>query len=185
MRALILALLLAGPALADTAAEPPVCPPAPDTAAERAAILAELKTAKNDLAAQQLMNSLWMIWTRAPDARAQGFLDRGMRRREESDYEGARAEFDALVAYCPHYLEGYNQRAFIEFLQDDFEASLADLGIVLDGMPDHIAALTGRALDLMALGRMDEGQAALREALKMNAFLSERHLLLPARGTDL
>ena len=34
---------------------------------------------------------------------------------------------DRLVEYCPNYAEGYNQRAFVSFLRQDFEAALVEL----------------------------------------------------------
>ena len=175
MRALVLtlALLLPPAAWADD------CPAPPDTTEDRAALLHRLRDAPDPATGRGLMNRLWQLWTLAPDARAQDMLDRGMRRREAYDFAAARSLFDELVAYCPDYAEGWNQRAFVAFLTGDYEAALTDLERALALAPDHVAAKSGQALTLMQMGRIAAGQTALKEALTMNPWLPERGMLLP------
>ena len=179
MRWIVLLLATAAPLSAET------CPPAPDHTEAIARILAELQSAPDEAAAIGLSQDLWKIWTDAPDDRAQDLLDRGMAQREGYDYLGARGTFDLLVDYCPDYAEGYNQRAFASFLRQDYAAALVDLDRALELRPRHVAALSGKALTLMALGRMEEGQAALRAALALNPWLAERALLADPPGTPL
>jgi len=92
------------------------------------------------------------------------------------------------VDYCPAYAEGYNQRAFVNFLRQNFAPALEDLDRALALSPRHIAALSGKALTLMGLGRDAEAQDVLRSALELNPWLNERHLLKgdqPVPKTDL
>ncbi|MCY4180919.1 MAG: tetratricopeptide repeat protein, partial [Litoreibacter sp.] len=100
-------------------------------------------------------------------------------RRGSYDYLGALTQFDALVAYCPDYAEGYNQRAFVHFLSGSYDKALQDLDRTLEITPDHIGALSGRALTLFELGREEQGQLALRAALAFNPWLPERFRLRP------
>lgn len=171
--------LLAAPALAQT------CPEAPDHSARMSEILSELGNAQTEMAGRALSNSLWELWTDAPDATAQAMLDEGMSRRGVSDFLGARTVFSRLITYCPDYAEGYNQRAFASFLSEDYESALADLDRTLAIIPNHVGALSGKALTLIAMGRNEEGQAALRAAVALNPWLSERALLDPPLGTEL
>ncbi len=176
----ILALcLLAPPALAET------CPAVADHSAQLGQIIAELSATKGEGDARVLSRQLWMLWLDAPDAKAQALLDEGMRQRNEYDFLGARDTLDALVEYCPDYAEGYNQRAFASFLRQDYDSALADLDAALMIMPNHVAALSGKALTLFGLGRDEEGQKVLREALKLNPWLQERALLSEPAGTEL
>ena len=172
MRYLILLCLLAGPVAAQDA-----CPPAPDHAAARDDILRRLAVARDATEARFLADELWVIWLDAPDAAAQDMLDRGMARRDSFDFEGAWDILDGLVEYCPDYAEGWNQRAFASFLREDYAAALNDLDRAIEIDPRHVAALSGRALTLIGMGRDAEGQQALREALRLNPWLSERALL--------
>ena len=162
-------LIVPGAALAD-------CPPPPDFPPRHAELMEEVRTAPNEMSARAAANQLWEIWADAPDAKAQAMLDEGMRARASWDFETAEEAFDSLVAYCPDYAEGYNQRAFVNFLRRDFETALVDLDRALALSPEHIAALSGRALTLLGLGRDEEGQIALREALRLNPWLPERRL---------
>ncbi|WP_113913169.1 tetratricopeptide repeat protein [Roseovarius dicentrarchi] len=171
MKYAFLALLLAGPAAADT------CPPAPDHARALRDLVDSAKTAPDRAAGMAASDAMWRLWADAPDARAQELLDRGMARREAYDYPAALEAFQALVDYCPDYAEGYNQRAFVHFLRQEYAAALPDLDAALARQPRHVAALTGKALTLHALGRQGEAALALRAALEMNPWLAERSLL--------
>ena len=171
--------LVAAPALAQT------CPEAPDHSAQLSEILSELGNAQNEATGRALSNRLWELWTDAPDATAQQMLDDGMSRRSVYDFLGARTVFSRLIEYCPDYAEGYNQRAFASFLSEDYEGALADLDRTLAIIPNHVGALSGKALTLIALGRNEEGQAVLRAAVALNPWLQERALLQEPQGTDL
>lgn len=153
------------------------CPAAPDHAVEKAALLAELRDARDAAAAAAITADLWRLWTDAPDPSAQEMLDAGMALIRSADYAASEAILDGLVAYCPDYPEGWNQRAFARFLSGSFGAALADLDRALAIDPRHVPALAGKALVLMHLGRHPEAQIVLREAVRMNPWLAERSLL--------
>jgi len=161
------------------------CPAWPAQSERQTAIIASLQAAPNEAAARPLSNLLWEIWAEAPDAEAQGMLDTGMAALRIGDFQNAISSFDALVTYCPDYAEGYNQRAFANFLQQNFEPALADLDRAIERSPRHIAAIAGKGLTLLGLGRKDEAQKALKEAVALNPWLSERHLIEEEPGTDL
>ncbi len=173
--AIILALIFALPGSASADA----CPEAPDHIAGIDALIGQVQSATSEREARDISGRMWQLWTDAPDARAQVLLDRGMSRREAWDLLGALEEFDALVAYCPDYAEGYNQRAFVNYLRQNYGAALADLDRAIALSPNHVAALSGRALSLLGLKRLDDARAALNHALELNPWLSERALLAP------
>ena len=111
MRYVILAICLglSGPALSET------CPAAPDIDAELDALYRDMQTAQNEVEARDYSNALWRYWTMAPDSDAQLMLDDAMRERAQFNLVGALRNLNALVDYCPHYAEGWNQRAFARF----------------------------------------------------------------------
>ena len=177
--AALLAPLLTTPAFADG------CPEAPDHSADLAPLFERLQNVGDDKEARQISNQMWSYWTVAPDPASQMMLDEGMGARAGFDYDRAMDRFNALVSYCPFYAEGYNQRAFIHFLREDFAAALPDLQRALDLNPQHVGAASGLALTYFGLGRDLEGQKALRVALELNPWLSERFLLKPLPGQEL
>jgi len=94
MKALVITVLLASPALASE------CPEAPDHSVRLAELVEEVRDAKNEMYAAPLNTQMWELWTDAPDETAQEILNRGMRKRGSFDMLGARADFDKLVEYC-------------------------------------------------------------------------------------
>ena len=55
--------------------------------------------------------------------------------------------------------------------------ALDDLDRALARSPEHLGALTGRAMALMALGRDSDALSDLRSALALNPWLKERDLV--------
>lgn len=161
---------MSAPAFAD-------CPPAPDIAEAERNLLAAAQAAPSEGAARGISAKLWALWTQAPDEPAQALLDTGMAARRRWDFVAALTALDALVEYCPHYAEGYNQRAFVYFLSGDYERALSDLEVAIMYAPRHVAAISGKALTLMGLDRMDEAQEVLRHALSLNPWIPERAYL--------
>lgn len=170
--------LLASPLSAET------CPPVVDHGARIDAIVADFKSS-SEFGSRRLTAQLWALWTDAPDEKSQQLLNEGMRLISVFDFAGSAAVLDQLVSYCPEFVEGYNQRAFAKFLAKDYEAALIDLDRVLEMMPNHIAALSGRGLTLLGMGRRVEGEQAIRDALALNPWLSERKYLSEPEGTDI
>ncbi|MBS8227318.1 tetratricopeptide repeat protein [Vannielia litorea] len=152
---------------------------------KRAEVLQSVREAESAQAARGHTNQMWEIWATAPDAYAQELLDEGLDRREAYDFEGAIKAFDALVDYCPTYAEGYNQRAFIRFMQQDYAPALTDLDAAIARAPDHFAAIAAKALTLMGLGRNGEAKTALEAALALNPWLPERGLMAVLENQDI
>lgn len=161
------------------------CPPTADIAVEEGRILESIQAAPSEMIARPLSSELWRLWATAPDTIAQEMLDAGMQARSYGDYRLALSKFDDLVAYCPDYAEGYNQRAFVNFLSGRFREALPDLDLAIARSPRHVAAIAGKALTLDRMGRHAEAQIVLRKALALNPWLSERHMLTEPPGEDL
>lgn len=179
IKSFLLTVLVAAPAWAD-------CPASPDIAADIDGLIATVQDAPNERVARGISAHMWTFWAKAPDARAQDLLDEGMARRGASDLEGALVAFDALVDYCPDFAEGYNQRAFANFIRQDFAAALPDLDRAIALQPRHIPAMAGKGLTLIQMGRIRDGQAEIRRAVALNPWLSERAFLtLEPENTDL
>jgi tetratricopeptide (TPR) repeat protein len=172
MRRTLAALLLLAPAMAGAE-----CAPPPDRTAERASLLRDLVEAPDPLRGELATAEVWRFWFRAPDAEAQLLLDRGGVRMREGDFAVAKAEFTALIGYCPAFAEGWNQRAFARFLKGDLDGSLADIAEVLAREPAHFGALAGQVQIFLKQGKPERADEALRAALAVNPWIGERAIL--------
>lgn len=161
------------------------CPPSPDIAGLQDRLLAQVQVAPDEGSARRISDQLWQLWGKAPDQHAQDMLDRGLAAHSALDFDSAIKAFDELIVYCPDYAEGYNQRAFVNFIRQDYEAALVDLDRAIERSPKHVAAISGKALTLMGLGRVDEAQDVLRIALSMNPWIPERRYLVETPGQEL
>jgi tetratricopeptide (TPR) repeat protein len=177
MRIFLALALMAGPVWAED------CPDPADHGAELNGLIAAARAAPTETIGRKVSDQMWGVWLRAPNEQAQEVLDRGMRRRDSYDFAGAYSEFDRLAKYCPTYAEGFNQRAYVQFLRGDFANALIDLDAALALTPNHVAAQSGRALTLMQLERFEEARVQMLEALENNPWLSERALI--AKGAPL
>ena len=153
------------------------CPVALDHSVAVDKIYTELQLAPNQMTAIPYSNQLWELWLEAPDMPSQLMLDEGLRAIRVGDYARAIDRLKALVSYCPFYAEGYNQRAFVNFLRKDYKAALPDLDQAISLNPRHTGALTGKARTLIELGEDDEAQVILKMAVALNPWLGERALL--------
>lgn len=182
MRILFALAIVVGPALSTTAFAQ-TCPAVADVSAEMQELFNRARAAEDFNQGRAASDAMWEVWLRAPDAKAQALLDRGMSARGSYDFDGAKRSFTELIIYCPTYAEGWNQRAYISFLREDYPAALADLDRALELQPRHVAAQSGRGLTLMNMGRIQEARTQMLEAVANNPWLSEAALL--AKGAPL
>ncbi|MDN3720063.1 tetratricopeptide repeat protein [Roseibium salinum] len=144
------------------------------------------KKAANEEEARKIEDDIWHSWLdAAPTPEIREKIDTAMRRRDSYDFQGAKDLLDEVVEEVPDYSEGWNQRAFVLFLQGNYEASLEDAERALALEPRHFGALSGKAIILMTLGRVQPAQEALRQAVEIHPFLKERHMLIEPEGVEL
>jgi tetratricopeptide (TPR) repeat protein len=90
-----------------------------------------------------------------------------------------------VVKQAPDYAQGWNQRAFILFLQEKYDQSLSDIEKALELEPRHFGAMAGQARILMRQCRFVTGQKTLKQAVKIHPFLRERSMIVETGEKDL
>lgn len=145
----------------------------------------ELKQSKTESAARAIENRIWQNWILGPNKEATNLLAKAMERRRAYDFSGSLKILNKLVEITPNWAEGWNQRAFVHFLREEFDKSLEDADRAIKLEPNHFGALAGKAQILMSQGRTKLGQKALRKAIKLHPFLRERALLIEMPGQPL
>lgn len=140
-----------------------------------------LLQSQSEMEARSIEAQIWEGWIgAAPTADIEAQVRSAMSKRRVADYDGALEDLNGALEVAPGYAEAWNQRAFIHYLQGKPDRSLEDIEKVLEIEPRHFGALSGKGRILMEQGRVKLGQRALRDAVALHPFISERIMLIRA-----
>lgn len=140
-------------------------------------LFAELGDAADEQSARRIENDIWLTWLEHDEPRVNRMIDDAMQRRREQDLDGALAILDELATVAPDYAEVWNQRAYINFLLQDYESALIDVAETLKLEPRHFAALAGRGVIRLHQGKPALGYQSILAAMKIHPFIRERELV--------
>ena len=132
-----------------------------------------LATLRGDDVAQaaRAAEFLWQMWHRSGDPRLDGLLQEGIEAMERQDLSAADATFTRLIAEAPAFAEGWNKRATVRYLAQNYPASIADCRETLARNPNHFGALSGQGLCHIALGQFSEATDLFRRTLAVHPHL--------------
>jgi tetratricopeptide (TPR) repeat protein len=134
-------------------------------------------------AATRAEAALWQMWHHSGDGDLDALLREGIEVMERRDLAGAEAIFARVIDRAPGFAEGWNKRATVRYVAENYEGSIADCEQTLKRKPHHFGALSGQGLCYMALGRPREAAAMFRRALGVHPRLQGvRHNLAVAMG---
>lgn len=135
----------------------------------------ELREASDPLEAAVLERRIWGIWMQSGDDELDQLVVRGMLAMQRRDTERALAVFDEVVERAPLYAEGWNKRATVHWLRDEYAESMSDIQRTLELEPRHFGALSGMGL---IFDELDDPVGALR------AFQAVLRINPQARGAQ-
>lgn len=173
------------------AAEAPAPATPPDVAEARGAVLdglfGELASAKNAEDAKAIESAIFQVWMRSGSPSVDLLMGRGLDALAEKDFGRAHFYFNEVVLLAPDFVEGWDKRAAVYFVQDDYASALKDIERVLTLEPRHFGAMGGLALILRDLGDKKGALEVYRRVLKINPWLpgatdAERALSLDVEG---
>ncbi len=119
--------------------------------------------------------ALWQMWCQSGTAEIDGLLIAGVEAIERRDFEEAERIFAGIVARAPDFAEGWNKRATVRYLAENYEGAVADCRETLARKPHHFGALSGQGLCHMALGQHREAAALFRRTLAVHPHLQAAH----------
>jgi tetratricopeptide (TPR) repeat protein len=170
-----LSLSLVLPAASWAADDAPVAAvPAPKlSAAEERALkldrlFAQLRKAGSSDEAENSEQAIWRLWMAYDSPTAEVLLVQGTRAMENKEFKAAHGIFDRLVEVHPLYVEAWNKRATLLFLEGRFDESVADIAKVLDLEPRHFGALSGLGMIRRTQGDRAGALRAFKDALAVN-----------------
>jgi tetratricopeptide (TPR) repeat protein len=141
---------------------------------DRDALLSELYThlAKTHDAteAAPIAETIEGLWLQSGSDTIGLLMGRSAKAINEQKNDLALQLLDAVVELAPAYAEGWNRRAYVYFLQNNFEGAVGDLRRALALEPNHFKALEGLARILRDTGQKKSALQAYKQILKINPF---------------
>lgn len=130
-----------------------------------------LKAAPDEASAKAVEARIWAVWMATPSDTAALLMTRAKAAMDGKNTEVALKLLDAVVKLRPDYVEGWNRRATIYYLQNDYSRSMEDIRQVLIREPRHFGALAGLGMILQETGDDRHALEAFRKALAINPHL--------------
>jgi tetratricopeptide (TPR) repeat protein len=187
LTAILLTTMIAVPAIA-FAQDPKVAPPKqkklpeapsklPKVGADRSRgldfLFGALKAAPDEASAKHVEARIWALWLQTPSDTAALLMMRAKAAMDAQQVDVAQKLLDAVVKLRPDYVEGWNRRATLFYLKNDYAHSLEDIEQVLVREPRHFGALAGLGMIMQDLGDDKRALDAFRKALAINPHLEK------------
>jgi tetratricopeptide (TPR) repeat protein len=187
-RAILIAAILAAPVAALAQDDPKIIPPKqkklpeapgrlPKVGADRTRgldfLFGALKAAPDEASAKHVEARIWAIWMQTPSDTAALLMLRAKAAMEAQQTDVALKLLDSVIKLRPDYVEGWNRRATLYYLQNDYAHSLADIQQVLIREPRHFGALAGLGMIMQDIGDDKRALDAFRKALAINPHLEK------------
>jgi tetratricopeptide (TPR) repeat protein len=132
-----------------------------------------LKAAPDADAAKLVEGRIWAIWFHSGSDTAELLMNRVKTAVDGKDVELGIRLLDAIVELKPDYVEAWNRRATLHFLNKDFAKAIADIRQVLAREPRHFGALSGLGIIFQEIGEEKFALDAFRRALAVNPHLQK------------
>jgi tetratricopeptide (TPR) repeat protein len=128
-------------------------------------------------------NVMWIIWLRSGNDDIDALMAQGAQLMEQQEYPEAVGIFDQIIARAPRFAEGYNKRATVYYLMQEFDKSIADIHRTLELNPVHFGALSGMGLCYLGLEEPRQALVWFERAVAVNPNLdSIQHYIQQIRA---
>jgi len=132
-----------------------------------------LKTTADRREAKHAEQRIINLWLESGSDTIDLLMDWTLSAVDEGDYALALDYLDRVTLLSPDYAEGWNKRATVFFLIDDYAKSIADIERVLALEPRHFGAMSGLGIILQEIGDESHAIEVFEQALGINPTLDE------------
>lgn len=120
---------------------------------------------------QRVQGQIIRTWNRSGSDSMDLLARRADKAIAEEDFDAALLHLDDLVRLAPDFAEGWNKRATVHFMREDYGPSLSDIAHTLKLEPRHFGALSGLGLILDRIGDSEGALEAYRRAIAIHPNL--------------
>jgi tetratricopeptide (TPR) repeat protein len=132
-----------------------------------------LKVAPDAESAKHIENRIWALWLASGSDTANLLMTRVKTAIDGKDPELALKLLDSIIELKPDYVEAWNRRATIYYMQKDYTRSMADIRQVLALEPRHFGAISGLGMIMQEFGDDKRALDAFRRAVQVYPHLQK------------
>ena len=132
-----------------------------------------LKVAPDAESAKHIENRIWALWLASGSDTANLLMTRVKTAIDGKDPGLALKLLDSIIELKPDYVEAWNRRATIYYMQKDYTRSMADIRQVLALEPRHFGAISGLGMIMQEFGDDKRALDAFRRAVQVHPHLQK------------
>jgi len=173
IRSALCAAALTAAVLSPAAAAEPVAAPEKQAAATADAktenrldeLFGQLKRERNEKAAERIASRIGEEWSHSGSASIDLMMTWSQTALDGKKFDVALDFLDQVVTMEPTYAEGWNRRATVHFMMQNYAKSMADISHTLELEPRHFGALSGMGQIMKNTGRNELALEAWQRVL--------------------
>jgi tetratricopeptide (TPR) repeat protein len=128
-------------------------------------LFAQLKRERNEKAAERIASRIWEAWGHSGSASIDLMMGWSKTAMDAKKFDVALDFLDQVVTIQPAYAEGWNRRATVHFMMQNYAKSMADINHTLQLEPRHFGALSGMGQILKSAGSNELALQAYQRVL--------------------
>lgn len=148
-------------------------------------LFVQLKREHNEKAAARIAERIRQQWNKSGSATVDLMMLWSAEAIDRKKYAVALDFLDQVVTLAPGYAEGWNRRATVHALMNNYHKSMADIEKTLQFEPRHFGALSGMAQILSRTGRTDLALEAWRRVLDIYPMMRSAQSEMTAISEEL
>ncbi len=156
---------------------PPADAPAAQGKRDHATILNDLflslRKAKTEKAAADIANDIRQEWTHSGSATVDLLMQWADAAVARKDLPAALDFLDQIIVLKPTFAEGWNRRATIHYMMNNYSKSMVDIQKTLELEPRHFGALSGMGAIFLDLKRNEQALQAYEKVLEVYPLLRD------------
>jgi tetratricopeptide (TPR) repeat protein len=136
-------------------------------------LFGELRKQRDEVKAKRIASQIYGLWNESGSATIDLMMGWANDAIAEKKYPVALDFLNEIIVLRPDYAEGWNRRATLFFLMNDYTSAMRDIDRTLRLEPRHFGALTGMGAILRETGRKELALRAYERALAVYPMLRD------------
>lgn len=147
---------------------------------ELSSLFSSLADVKSRDDAEDIISKIWTLWSDdTTDDQDRELMYRGMHFMQTGNLSLAETIFSRILERDPDYMEAWNKRATVRYMQSNLDGSEADIMEVLNREPRHFGALAGLGMIKLQRGDYQDALMIYEDILIINPHSPDALRLIP------